>query len=65
MQLFFDKGIANHDLDAETSYWLLVNTLQVSSEVAERTDEHLNIDYNLLSEYQKNDKRTSLEVPSS
>lgn len=59
MQLFLDKGIANHDPDAETSYWLLVDTLQVSSEVAERTDElplaltHLNIDYNLLSEYQK------------
>ncbi|XP_042858741.1 uncharacterized protein LOC122244830 [Penaeus japonicus] len=59
MQSFLDTGIANHDPDADISYWLLIDTLPVSSEVAERTDElplalnHLNVDFNLLSEYQQ------------
>jgi len=63
MQFFLEKGIANHNPDAEISYWLLIDTLLVSSEVAKRTDElplalnHLNIDFKLLSDYQKKTNR--------
>ena len=59
MDEFFQGGVMNHRTDRDRGYWLHLDTLDISAEVAWAADEfplcltHMNITQDLLSPYSK------------